>query len=122
MQSCRAHPPSMLIIGASDLRRQYSQNVQSVQFEDLARVVADTWQQLQPMECAPYEAVALQEAQQHAREKQDFDNMQTEYHTMYMAATAAGGYPPVPPAKKYLILFNLSVESREFVTQLTSMY
>ena len=54
-------------------------------------MVADTWQQLQALDRAPYEAVALQEAQFHARNKLVFVDMQTEYQSLYLAATVSGG-------------------------------
>ena len=71
--------------------------MQNVHFSDLARVVADTWQRLQPAERAPYEAAAAQEASRHAANKQAFADMQAQYQSLYVSATVTGAAPRGDP-------------------------
>ncbi len=61
-----------------------------MEFTDLARVVMDTWRQLAPADRAPYEAVAAQEAQQHARVRHMFLELQHEYKALYQDASQTG--------------------------------
>ena len=75
------------------LCRQYATDtgaLDGIGYRDMARVVGETWRALTPMERAPYEKLAHQEAQRYSRDKRMYLELHTHYLGLQTAAKRAG--------------------------------
>ena len=80
-----------LIVNCTYACRQYLQDrTLKIDFNDLSRVVGETWRSLTYDEKGPYEAASQQEAQLYAQEKQLYDELRRRYAELHAAATASG--------------------------------